>query len=151
MPALMLAFCLSAISQQVLTSTGFHAQNEQGMLSWTLGEPFVNTLISDESILTQGFHQGKLIVTSVVEKEILSFEIIAYPNPAKDILNLRFDPETSASLRYAVYSMQGQFLSEGRLGSSTAEISFLNQKPGLYLVKILMDETEVRIFKVLRK
>jgi hypothetical protein len=150
-PALTLVFCLSAKSQQVLSTTGSHVQNNQGMLSWTLGEPFITTLTSDENMLTQGFHQGKLTVTAIMEKNILPFSITAYPNPAIEILHLKIEPETSARLQYLLYSLHGQLLSESPISGSITEISFNDLKPGLYFVKILQDTREQKIFKVLKK
>lgn len=148
---LLLILPVLAASQQVLSTTGNHAQNNQGMLSWTLGEPFITTLTSDENMLTQGFHQGKLTVTAIIEKNILPFSITAYPNPANEILHLKIEPETSDRLQYVLYSVHGQLLSESSLSTSITEIFFNDLKPGLYFVKILQDTREQKIFKVLKK
>ncbi len=53
-----LAFISSqANAQQVIASAGGYFQNENLSLSFTLGEPVIETLQSAELILTQGFQQ----------------------------------------------------------------------------------------------
>jgi hypothetical protein len=147
----LLALPVIVSSQQVISPNGHHAQNSQAMLSWTVGEPFINTLIAGENILTQGFHQGKLTVTAIFEKRTLPFNITVYPNPANDLLYLKIEPETSQKFRYALYSMNALLLKEAPVTGSMIEISFSHYMPGSYLLKIMNEDEEIRIFKILKR
>lgn len=49
------------IDQSVIASAGNDVDTELFSISWTLGEIAINTLNSDEIVLSQGFHLGALL------------------------------------------------------------------------------------------
>ncbi len=53
----------SSYSQEVISTTGEHYENSNGSISWTIGEPVIETLGSNNNYLTQGFHQPTVIPT----------------------------------------------------------------------------------------
>ena len=83
-PAL-LVFFLCSISfcnaQEVISATGRSVENAGYQLSWTVGEPMVETFSSENSALTQGFHQSKLAVTAIDQLSIGNLKLKVYPNP----------------------------------------------------------------------
>ena len=52
-----------SIAQEVISTTGEHYENSNGSISWTIGEPVIETLGSNNNYLTQGFHQPTVIPT----------------------------------------------------------------------------------------
>jgi len=52
-----IAFSLNSVAQQVIASAGGYYEGENISLSWTLGEPVIETFEGNDIILTQGFQQ----------------------------------------------------------------------------------------------
>ncbi len=52
-----IAFSLHANAQQIIATAGGYFVGENISLSWTLGEPVIETFAGDDIILTQGFQQ----------------------------------------------------------------------------------------------
>jgi len=55
--AAFIAISLNAFAQQVVATAGGYFEGENISLSWTLGEPVIETFAGDDIILTQGFQQ----------------------------------------------------------------------------------------------
>ncbi len=58
--SIVIAFALMAVSmqaQQVISTSGGHFENENISMSWTVGEPVIETFTAGNVILTQGFQQ----------------------------------------------------------------------------------------------
>jgi len=61
--ALTLTFKISA--QQVITAASGNYIGANVQLSWTTGEPIIETFTGRNVILTQGFHQWKIIIKTI--------------------------------------------------------------------------------------
>jgi len=73
-------------SQEVVSSAG-ETQTIPGIeISWTIGEPVIETVSSGSSVLTQGFHQTKLTVTTIDELLFSDLELKVYPNPTSEFV-----------------------------------------------------------------
>jgi hypothetical protein len=77
-----------AATPEVITTAGGYSSCPTGSINWTMGEPLVETGITAESILSQGFQQpSKLVVTSV-ENNNAQGGISAYPNPTVSTVSI---------------------------------------------------------------
>ena len=78
------------IERQVISSGGGTLENNEISLSVTLGEPFFQTQIGSEVILSQGMEQQiDLFTLSVIE--IRDMDIKLYPNPTSSSLQVQSD------------------------------------------------------------
>ncbi len=77
-----------SLSPSVIASSGQHFSNGTQQISWTLGEPVIQTHNAGNYRITQGFHQPYLQVNSITEWEDLG--ILAFPNPTKNQLRIQF-------------------------------------------------------------
>lgn len=91
-----LCFVITAqdVKQQVITSAGgYNISGDNSMsLSWTLGELVISTVESPggQLVLTQGFQQTKVLIEGIEINPELDVEVLIYPNPATDYLNIKF-------------------------------------------------------------
>lgn len=73
---------------------------------------------------------------------------VAYPNPFRDYLSLRFPTEETGQARYEVLDLQGQVLQAGALkvtkGSNEAQLSFAALARGTYVLRIELPHTTYR-------
>ena len=70
-----------SLDQQVIGSSGLQYVTVSARVAFTIGEPLTATLTGQDGIITQGFHQGTLTVTSVRE-ELAATALSVHPNPA---------------------------------------------------------------------
>ncbi len=68
--SLVMLSVFSANSQQVISSAGNTSEADGVILSWTIGEGVISTVGSNETELTQGFHQPLIVdvIPTSVEK-----------------------------------------------------------------------------------
>jgi len=93
----LIASCVScfgiaqSISPEVVSAGGGDSSNANARLSWTVGEPVVETVVGSNAQITQGFHQSHFEIISVEEHKELGFDILVYPNPATDAVKVEMN------------------------------------------------------------
>jgi hypothetical protein len=121
------------LQQDVIAAAGDHFESGDVSVSWTLGEVVIGTLESEEHILTQGFQQGDLSISNLVEQSELGFIIEAFPNPVQDKLTVKFDKE---KLSYQVVDILGKIHLNGTIYNGSGTIDFADQKEGIYFLVV---------------
>ncbi len=143
-----LAISVTAYSQdmpqQVIGSAGDQHTNESASVSWTVGEVSTATFSSSSVTLSQGFQQGNLTINTLVDQDMLDFNLKAYPNPVIDILILETDEKQQ---RYQVINMQGEVVLNGNITAVLQEIDFTNLPQGVYLLSVDQKQTH----KIIKK
>lgn len=119
--------------QSVLGSAGGDYSNSQLSVSWTVGEVMTETLKTDSHMLTQGFHQGNLVVSRIKQDLSVEFQIKTYPNPVKDLLIIESE---NPGFEYQIVNIHGSVISNGIIRSSSEEIDFNGFPPGTYFLKV---------------
>lgn len=136
--------------QQVLTSSGSLASTENGSLSWTVGEMMTSSWIQSEVMLTQGFQQSQLRVTNIFETDGLK-GIQVYPNPVKDLLNLRNDSPEVKTMIIKLIDMNGRILEAKDIHTDEYQIDFSKYAAGSYILEVIDTEHEIMgTYKILK-
>lgn len=132
------------IQQQVIASGGDQSESETVSISWTLGEVAIGTFENESMIITQGFQQGDLRVSNLVEKSLLDFSLKAYPNPVLDILTVEFDRD---DLAYQLVDMNGKIILNGKLYTESGTIDLTGLTEGIYFLVV----DEKRTHKIIKQ
>lgn len=122
------------VAPDVISTSGTSFSNGAGQLDWTLGEPVISNFSVGSNVLTQGFHQPNLVITSVNDPQ-LNFSLNIFPNPAIDILHLKFD-ELKEQVIVELYSSEGKLIQLQKVNSSEMEIDMSKLSPGTYLLSV---------------
>ena len=138
-------------AQEVIATSGNHYENNEIQISWTLGEPVIETLSNENSTLTQGFHQSKLIVTAINEVSVPGVNITAYPNPTSDILKVEVKNVSGQDLIYTLYSPDGRMLVQKQMESDISEIPMYNYVSATYFLKVSSSNTVLKTFKIVKR
>ena len=121
------------ITQAVIGTAGGNHQNDTYANSWTIGEVITETYTIENNILSQGFHQGNLVVDWIGKDVPQEFQIKAYPNPAKDIMIIELqDP----GLDYQLVNVKGRVIQNGIFFSIQDQIDFTHIPAGTYFLKV---------------
>ena len=120
------------LSPSVIGSAGASFSNSTASTDLTVGEVMIETF-SNNTILTQGFHQGVLEVhTGVVNIDI---KTKVYPNPTRNFLIVELEENVNADI--LVYDVNGKIVIKDKLNNEQQkqlDFSFLRQ--GNYLLHI---------------
>ena len=132
-------FCKSFLSQSispfVISSSGNHFTGGNHQLSWTMGEPIVNTLSIGNSVLTQGFHQPYNSLFTTNETENMSVSISVFPNPANESIKIVFPH--SGSYHISLNDLLGKEISAFRLNNeSFCSVDISDLSCGSYFLRI---------------
>jgi hypothetical protein len=144
-------FCSKSLfSQEVISSAGGHATGTSKQVSWTIGEPVIETGMNGKYILTQGMHQGNLIVTATREIEGLSFQVSAYPNPVSKYLNLDIGAPQIKGFSYALFNSEGKLLRQEDINEHVTTIPMDGYTHSSYLLKVMDKGKEIKVFRVVK-
>ena len=97
-----------SIEPEVVASAGEHFDNGTTQLSWTLGEVVIDTYDNGTNILTQGFHQTQLTVTSI-EETLADIRMNLYPNPTSEFLNIELG-NNEKDINIQLFDMSGKLV-----------------------------------------
>jgi len=144
-------FCLGVNAQDVISTTGKYAETGSGSLSWSVGEPIVETVSDGSNTLTQGFHQSKLTVTTIYDKEIIGIEIKVYPNPTSNYLSVEVNSEKQKELLLSLFDMSGKLISQEKMTSSKQTVSMKEYAPATYLLKVTENNKELKTYQIVKQ
>lgn len=132
-----------SIERSVIATAGGIMQGRSNgvVLSWTLGESAVGSLSSSSYLLTQGFQQGNLSGTGVLNPELEDLGIGIYPNPVSKTLYMRFTSAAPEQFSIVCYDLMGRMVLEERFNGTNGEnqisIEAGGLSAGLYVVRVI--------------
>ena len=136
LPLILLLFSTSVYSQnseQFIGSSGGDYTNSQAQLSFTLGEVVVETISSSGNMLTQGFQQPNLILTTLIDNS--DFEgLNVYPNPFEDILYI--EQRVQNEIQISLIDIAGRVVQKYEVSKKKSLLDFSNTTSGQYFLII---------------
>ena len=139
-------------SQQLISSGGGDYNGENVSLSWSLGEPIIETLSNGPVVLTQGFHQSFTSSNSILDLAEPSLSLKIYPNPTAGNLNLLTKSESFSTMQFSLHNMEGKAISHGLVKSDLTKIEMYTYPHGIYLLRIVKKSGEpVQSFRVVKQ
>ena len=107
-----------SLTPSVIALAGGYEKTTSGVsVSWTLGEPIVDPLRSGNVVLTQGFQQPDLKVTTGFEDPTFLYDLQVFPNPTSS--DLTIETAFQRELTYRLVDIQGKVLKEGTLSQKS--------------------------------
>ena len=146
---LIIFWAIQSYCQEIISSAGKHHAAGNIQVSWTLGEPIIETLIGDGNILTQGFHQPKLTVTPVFTLNETS-GIKVYPNPSSRIVYIELAGQQPFNATAELYSPDGKLRKQQHVNNERAILNVQELPNGSYLLKISKDKELLKTFKLVK-
>jgi hypothetical protein len=140
------------IQNEVISSVGESSTTSSTNVSWTIGEPIIETGSNTTNILTQGFHQSYFIVTSIEENlSIIDFKLVLYPNPTAGMIQLYYSLGDEEELEYRFISINGKELDSGNLLRETElQLDLREYESALYFLNVYSKENQqlIKSYKV---
>ena len=112
----------------------------------SIGEIFINTYSSDDFLLTQGFHQNNIHISSLSEN--FNLELSVFPNPTNSILNLSLKDISMLPIQAKIIDVSGkQWFISGSFYDKTNTISLDGLAEGVYFL-IVENKNLKNIYKI---
>ncbi len=150
---LVFVFSFSALSaQQVFISSGGSAFGSGGSVSYSVGQLFYKLQVETSVPFTGDVQQSqeKAVVTGIPEAPGIDIFILAYPNPAKDLLYLKVEGESLNKMSYQIYDVKGKLLENKEIYNRITNIALDSYVSSTYFIKVLQDRREIKIFRIIK-
>ncbi len=146
-------FVTGAQAQEALPATGGNASGSSGSVSYSIGQVFYYTLAGDNVTLLQGVQQPyEISVVSGVENAGgISLDCMVYPNPTMDKLTMKVDSFDPGNLSFKLFNPNGKLLVNKKITGKETSISLGNLMPGIYFLKVLDKQKEIKTFKIVKR
>jgi hypothetical protein len=155
---LFVGFCLAVYgltihAQTAIPAAGGNASGSGGTVSYTIGQVTYQTFSVTNGSVAQGVQQPYEIsvVTAIENTDGIILEFKVYPNPAHGLINLLINPFDDGYFRYCLFDINGILLQDKKVISAQTEISLESLNPAVYFLKVLKDNKEVKVFKIVKK
>lgn len=80
---------LQAFYPEIIANAGDFASGRFYTISWTIGEPVIETREAERTMITQGFHQGQYLILPLGNtEEDLYYDVKVFPVPTRDMVNI---------------------------------------------------------------
>ena len=131
-------------NQQVISSCGTSFSNDEYIMESTLGETVIST-IENGNILTQGFHQTTLKITSV--SELSDIELKLYPNPTIGLFTIEFGK--NQSLNIDLSSLNGKTIFSEKIENQNKKTFYISKlSQGIYILKGTNTNNQQSVFNI---
>lgn len=140
---ILILLVVNANAQQVVASSGNTGSAAGYTISWTLGEPVIETISGSNNILTQGMHQTKLLVTAIGEMDFPGLEVKVYPNPTGRFLKIEVIHTGNEQFLYELTDITGRQTMLKQMQSNTEVVDMGSFVSGIYLIRVLSAKNEI--------
>lgn len=137
------------VSPELVSSAGDSFNNTSYQLDWSIGECVTATHSAGAYVITQGFHQNTYIITSVEDLRA-DIEMLVYPNPTSDFINLKVESSKVESLQFTITDLSGKVLQNGKFANQTEQIYFSSYAVGTYLITISQNNQILKSFQIIK-
>ena len=141
-----------SLSPTVLSSSGGFESSEGTSLSWTTGEVMIQSFSEGSIMLSQGFQQGNITVsTAVDEMSESAMDVQIYPNPVNDILNMEFKNMVDHTIQLNLVDLTGKTVlrKEFSQPSNTVRLNLSSVSSGSYMLEVRAAEKR-KVFKIVK-
>jgi hypothetical protein len=150
---LLCGFSLTIQAQNTIPASGGNANGSAGSVSYTIGQILYSTISGSNGTVIQGVQQPYEIsvVTAIRKTEDINLKCLVYPNPTVGITKLVFESPDFENLRFRLFDINGVLLQDKKVESMETEISFENLSSSVYFLKVIKNNLEVKVFKIVKR
>ena len=151
---LLLGLGLTGLQAQTsVNATGGDATGSGGSASYSVGQIVYTSNSGTNGSVLQGVqHPFEIsVVTAIEQAKGIMLSATAYPNPTTDYLILEVKDFEVSTLHFQLFDIQGKLLQNEKISDNQTSIAMGNLVPATYFVKITQGNSEVKIFKIIKK
>jgi hypothetical protein len=152
----LLLFCLFAAvaqGQGAIPATGGTASGTGGSVTYTVGQIADSVMTGTNGFIIQGVQQPYEIstVTAIEDTDDITLGYSVYPNPTEGKIRLVIRSVNDGDFRFQLYNLNGTVLQDKKVVDEETEISMESQTSAIYFLRVIRDNREVKVFKIVKK
>lgn len=136
---------------EVVATAGDYFVYGSVSLEYSIGEVVIETYTGTQTLITQGFHQAKYVITMISEIASDDYSISVYPNPTSDNITIDISARAGGNLKLKLFDAQGKLLINEKVKSEekTKIINLQTFSKGVYLLNIYNDQDkQIKSYKI---
>jgi hypothetical protein len=139
--------------QVTFPATGGTATGSGGKATYTVGQLVFNEFTGTTGSVIGGVQQPYEIsvVTAIESTNGIILQCIIYPNPTSGFIRLVIKSIENDSMRFRLFDINGVLLQDKEIESEETEISLESFSSSVYFLKVIKDNLEVKVFKIIKK
>ncbi|MRR23249.1 T9SS type A sorting domain-containing protein [bacterium] len=142
-----------AQGQGTIPATGGTATGTGGSVTYTVGQTAFIVVTGTSGFIIQGVQQPYEIstVTSIEDAGDIALGYVVYPNPTESTIRLVIKSFNDGTYRFQVYNLKGTVLHEKNVSDQETEISMEREESAIYFLRVIRNDREVKVFKIIKK
>lgn len=139
-------------AQENFNVTGATASGIGGSVCYSVGQLEYLTHTGQTGSVAEGVQQPfEISIVTAIEKIFAdNLSVLAYPIPSSDFLLLRANDLDGSDLSYQLYDINGNLLKSNEITGNKTIINMSILIPATYFIKVIRNNKEIRIFKVIK-
>lgn len=140
------------LAQQGFVVTGGNGASATGSISYTVGQlgyvPFIGGTTRVSPGVQQPFEVQVYLGVDVLD---INLEMVVYPNPTSDVLNLSTGKRKFPVMEYALFDASGKLIKKEKLKAEITQILMQNFSSSIYILKVSENGSPLKSFKIIKK
>jgi hypothetical protein len=139
--------------QETIPAAGGTATGTGGSATYTVGQLVYNQFTGSTGFIIQGVQQPYeiSIITAIENTEDITLECLVYPNPTAGSIKLVIGSFEDDNMRFRLHDMNGILIQDNKIEERETVIIMDKLHSGIYFLKIINNNLEVKIFKIIKK
>ena len=136
-------------AQETVTAAGGEATGTGGTASYSVGQVVYTTNTGTNGSVAQGVQQPyEISVITGINETAINLEMIVYPNPTTNYLNLKV--EDNVNLSYQLYDLQGKVIENKKVTADNTTIKMEALPKATYFLRVTDNNKIAKTFKVIK-
>jgi hypothetical protein len=143
----------TAQGQGTIPATGGNASGTGGSVTYTVGQIADSVITGTNGFIIQGVQQPYEIstVTAIEDTDDITLGYSVYPNPTEGIIRLVIKSFNDGDFRFQLYDLNGTVLQDKEVADEETEISMERHTSAVFFLRVIRDNNEVKVFKIVKK
>lgn len=143
----------TARGQQTVPATGGTATGTGGSVSYTVGQTTFHVLTGTTEFIIEGVQQPFEIsvLTAIDNTDDILLEYSVYPNPTTGMIWLVIGSPHPEEYSFQLFDMSGRLFRLTNITESKTEISLSNIPGSLFFLRVIRDNLEIKVFKIVKR
>lgn len=139
-------------TQSVLVSGGGDLISPEGSASYSIGQLFYASTITNKGTITETIQFPYEIESIITGNEFsnIKLEVSAYPNPVSKTLFLKIKQPIISNLNYQLYDQSGKLLESKKIKEQLMSLSLEAYGSETFLLQISQNKQTVKTFKIVK-
>ena len=142
-----------SFAQEAILPAGGDGSGSGGSVAHSIGQILYSSSSGASTGLIYGVQQPyEISVATGLEKyEDIDLVLSTYPNPVNDILVLKAESQIWRDLQFQLYYSDGRIFKSQKVLDAETDIDMSQFTPGVYLLRVSLENTPVKTFRIIKK